>query len=174
MRIFATGTERKPMTRMAARWGLAGAGTLYYCPQDNTVLLLERSSRVEDPGMWGIPGGAVQEGYYEEGQDSPEYPEEVLRDVAFGETEEELGHLPDHDKEDGRHTTVNNKFPYTTFLLVVTQQQKLQISRNIQLNWENDNFEWFRVDFLPENIHPGVISAVKNLILAKRQMQRAI
>jgi 8-oxo-dGTP pyrophosphatase MutT (NUDIX family) len=172
MRILPTGRERRTIT--AARWGLAGSGVLYYCPSDNTVLLLERSENVEDPGLWGIPGGAVGDGSYSDDVDSPDFPEDVLRDRAFTEAEEELGHLPEHDREEGSHTVRNNKFPYTTFLAVVTPQQKMAISRNIQLNWESNDFQWFRADFLPENIHPGVVAAVNQLILSKRQRSRQL
>ena len=166
------------MVRTAARWGLAGAGTLYYCPSDNTILLLERSKNVEDPGLWGIPGGAVKSGrtdvngvedeWYGNDKNAPEYSEDELRDAAYSETEEEMGHMPEYDREEGNYTTVNNNFPYTTFLYSVTPQQKQSISRNIKLNWESDNFGWFKVNILPENIHPGVITAVQQLILDKR------
>lgn len=166
------------MVRTAARWGLAGAGTLYYCPYDNTILLLERSKEVEDPGMWGIPGGAVKSGkrdargyedeWCKEGDIAPDYSEDQLRDSAYTETHEELGHVPEHDKEEGHYTNVKNNFPFTTFLYSVTTQQKQAISRNISLNWESDSFGWFRLDMLPENIHPGVGIAVQQLILGKR------
>jgi 8-oxo-dGTP pyrophosphatase MutT (NUDIX family) len=184
MRIFATGIERKKLYVTSARWGLAGAGILYYCPSDNTILLLERSKDVEDPGLWGIPGGAVKSGkkdnmgredeWCKEEDESPDYSEEELRDAAYSETYEEMGHLPEHDKEEGFQTTINNKFPYTTFLMTITPQQKINISRNIQLNWENDDFEWFRVDFLPENIHPGVASSINQLILSKQNSRKVI
>jgi 8-oxo-dGTP pyrophosphatase MutT (NUDIX family) len=175
VRIFATGFQRRPqLCKEAARWGLAGAGMLYYCPYDQTVLLLQRSREVEDPGLWGIPGGAVKSGrrdyrgveteWVDENEDAVQYPEEVLRDTAHGESNEELGHTPEFEEEQGNHTTTHNNFNYTTFLVTVSLQQKRQISRNIQLNWENDDFEWFRVDNLPENIHPGVVTAIEQLI----------
>lgn len=139
---------------------------------------------MEDAGVWGIPGGAVKSGrtdergvedeWYDEGEEAPEYSEEELRDTAFTETEEELGHLPEHDQEQGSHTTVNNNFPYTTFLAIVTPQQKNAISRNIQLNWESDRYDWFRIDFLPENIHPGVEVAINQLINKDQQLELAI
>lgn len=180
MRIFPNGIEKKPLiyivsefNKKSDRWGLAGAGVLYFCPEDNTILLLHRSNQVEDPNTWGIPGGAVKgtEGYWEEEDESPEYSEEKLRDSAFSEVSEELGHFPEYDKEEGRHTTINNNFHYTTFLVIVNLQQKGTISRNIQLNWENDGFDWFRIDFLPENVHSGVEAAIQNLIYSKKQLE---
>ena len=180
MRIFPIGIERKLLTRIADRWGLAGSGILYFCPDDNTILLLHRSNKVEDPGLWGIPGGAVRSGrgneekYHEEDEEAPEYSEDELRETAFTETVEELGHLPEHNQEQSYHTTLTNNFPFTTFLVVVTLEQKNTISRKIQLNWENDDHDWFRVDFLPENIHPGVEIAIQQLINKERQLQLAI
>ena len=81
------------MYKIAERWGLAGSGVLYYCPEDNTILLLLRSNEVEDPGIWGIPGGAVKgtEGYHSEETESPEFDEETLQDSALTEVEEEIG-----------------------------------------------------------------------------------
>ena len=58
--------------------------------------------------------------------------------------------------------------------MIVNSEQKKQISRQIQLNWESNDFNWFRIDFLPENIHPGVISAIQQLILSKQQVKRLI
>ena len=152
--------------RKSSRWGLAGAGVLYFCPFDNTVLLLKRSRQVEDAGLWGIPGGAVKgvEDWIEEDVEAPEYSEDELRDSAYSEVDEEIGHLPEHEKEQGFHTTVKDNFKYTTFLSVVNQQQKQSINNSITLNWESDDFSWFNVHSLPQNIHPGVVSAVQNLI----------
>jgi len=185
MRILPTGTERKPLSKISARWGLAGSGMLYFCPYDNTILLLKRSRDVEDPGLWGIPGGAIKSGrtdeqgiedeWYGEDEEAPEYSEEELRDTAYTETQEELGHLPEHEKEQGQHTTVKNNFHYTTFLAVVTPQQKNEMSRNIRLNWENENFKWFKINLLPQNIHPGVVEVVEQLIQSKnKQLEMAI
>lgn len=173
MRIFPVGTQRSQLIKTASRfkrkserWGLAGSGVLYYCPMDKTVLLLERSNEVESSGLWGIPGGAVKgtDGYYDDSQKAPEYSEEELRDSAFSEVAEEIGHIPEHDEEEGSHTEVKDNFPYTTFLYNVTPSQKQAISRQIRLNWESDSYEWFRIDFLPENIHPGVTIAINKLI----------
>jgi 8-oxo-dGTP pyrophosphatase MutT (NUDIX family) len=184
MRIFATGFQKQYHTASTSqRWGLAGAGVLYYCPSDNTILLLLRSKDVESSGLWGIPGGAVKSGrkdargrdneWVDQETEAPDFSEDELRDTAYGETSEELGHLPKHEKEEGSYKWVNDNFPYTTFFATVSPQQKIDISRKIRLNWENDDYEWFRIDFLPENVHPGVEVAVNQLLqsLKSKQMQ---
>jgi len=38
-------------------WGRAGAGVLF--TTGTQILLLKRSSWVDQPGTWGIPGGAI-------------------------------------------------------------------------------------------------------------------
>ena len=49
-------------------YGKAGAGILFFC--QNQVLLLERSPNVQEPGTWGIPGGAIGEMYIQSEEDS--------------------------------------------------------------------------------------------------------
>ena len=62
---------KKKTRKHAARWGMAGAGILYVCPGDQTCMLMLRSNEVQDPGVWGIPGGAVKgtEGFHEQVSD---------------------------------------------------------------------------------------------------------
>jgi len=155
-----------------ARWGLAGSGVMYFCPDDNTVLLLRRSQEVEDPDIWSIPGGAMKgtDADYDDDVESPEFSEDELRDSAYSEVQQEMGHLPKHDREEGSHTTTDNNFNYTTFLSVVSPQQKAWINQKLKLNWENEEAGWFDADRLPEDIHPGVISAIENLILSQGQL----
>jgi 8-oxo-dGTP diphosphatase len=68
-------------------WGaLGGAGLLFWCvPKegDGCCLLQLRSSTVDHPGTWGIPGGAMRKG---------ETPETAAR----REAEEEVGPLPSY------------------------------------------------------------------------------
>jgi len=161
------------LKRKSSRWGLAGSGVLYYCPYDKTVLLLKRSDQVEDPGIWGIAGGAVKgtEDFYDDDIEAPDFSEEDLRSSAYTEVDEEMGHVPEYEKEEGSHTTVNNNFKYTTFLAIVNKQQKNDINEKINLNWESNDYQWYNINRLPKDIHPGVISAIQNLISSKQQLQ---
>ena len=149
--------------KTAEKWGRAGSGFLYYCPKDNTVLLLERSDAVMDPGVWGIPGGALKgtEGFYDEDELDEDFGEEELRSGAMNETEEELGHVPAEAVEVGR-TTINFKgFKYTTFIMSVEPETKAAITRDARLNWESNNLGWFSLSDLPVNLHYGVAAAIK-------------
>ena len=64
-------------TKPKRYWGNSAAGLLFICPEDNTVLLLLRSSVVMQGGTWGVYGGKVEKG-------------EDARQAAFREAEEEI------------------------------------------------------------------------------------
>jgi 8-oxo-dGTP pyrophosphatase MutT (NUDIX family)/GNAT superfamily N-acetyltransferase len=150
----------------AATWGTAGSGVLYYCPTDNTVMLLHRSEEVMDPNVWGIPGGAIKgtEGMHDHrSRQHTKFDEATLRDSAHQETEEEIGHLPEGPVDNGSVTIPFGNFKYTTFRKDVTSEQKEAITKNATLNWESADLNWFRVDQLPKNTHPGVVKAVQKM-----------
>lgn len=147
-------------------WGRAGSGTLFYCPDDQTVLLLKRSALVEDPGLWGIPGGAVKgsEGFMDdEDREDVSYGEEELQNSAQAETEEEMGCSPE-GAPTGSVTLSFGNFRYTTFRIDVNSEQKQNINSSISLNWESDEYQWFPLNRLPASIHPGVKEAMEKLI----------
>jgi ADP-ribose pyrophosphatase YjhB (NUDIX family) len=104
---------------------------------------------------------------FDEEVEAPEFSDEELRDSAYSEVDEEMGHRPEHEEEQGSHSTVKNNFKYTTFLAVVNPQQKMGINNKINLNWESDAYSWFDIDQLPQNIHQGVISAIQSLIVKR-------
>lgn len=70
-------------------WGTEGAGLLFVCQEDNTCLLLKRSHSVQEPGTWGIAGGAI-----EISNDEDNSGPESSMDGAKREAIEELGSLP--------------------------------------------------------------------------------
>ena len=151
------------LAKTAASWGTAGSGVMYFCPDDNSVLLLERSEEVMDGGTWGIPGGAVNgtEGMYGDDElDGKDFDEETLRSSAHKEVEEEMGHVPD-GKDMGSVTIPFGKFKYTTFFKSVSQGQKDVILNAVELNWESTDKRWFSLSALPKNTHPGVIKAIE-------------
>ena len=157
-------------TIVASKWGKAGSGVLYYCQEDKTVLLLKRSQEVEDPEVWGIPGGAIKgtEGMYDDEElNIKEFNENDVRSSANAETEEELGHIPEHIEELGKVTTMSGNFAYTTFIMAVTQEQKQAISKNAQLNWESSELGWFPMSNLPKKTHPGVTEAIGRFFQGK-------
>ena len=151
------------LAKTAASWGTAGSGVMYFCPDDNSVLLLKRSQEVMDGGLWGIPGGAVKgtEGMYDDDElDGKDFDEETLRSSAHKEVEEEMGHVPD-GKDAGSVMIPFGKFKYTTFFKSVGKDQKEAILEAVELNWESTDKRWFSLAELPRNVHPGVAKAVE-------------
>lgn len=163
--FIAKRKQSKNQKTATVKWGTAGSGVLYYCQEDQTILLLKRSLDVLDPNMWGIPGGAVKgtEGFVDNLEKAPDFDEETLRSSADKEVEEEIGHLPDGPTLIKSVTIQFGSFKYTTFLMGVTLEQKNNITTNSQLNWESTKLEWFNLTNLPKNLHPGVKSAIEKL-----------
>ena len=52
------------------RWGRAGSGILFVCPEDGSILLFERSYDVLEPKTWGIVGGRIDDPEDESAWDS--------------------------------------------------------------------------------------------------------
>lgn len=117
-------------------WGTSGAGALMVARGTGRVLLTLRSSGVRNPGTWGLPGGAIEEG------ESPEVGarREALEEVGFS------GAIKLHPayvfKTDG--------FTYYNFVGIVGSEFEPV------LDWENDSAEWFDIDDLPSPLHFGV------------------
>lgn len=106
------------------------------------VLLTLRSSGVRNPGTWGLPGGAIEEG------ESPESGarREAVEEVGFS------GHIELHPayvfRADG--------FTYYNFVGIVGSEFEPT------LDWENDAAEWFDIDALPSPLHFGVQKLFQN------------
>lgn len=135
------------------RWGKQGVGVLL--TTGSKILLMLRSSEVLDPGLWGIPGGAVR-------VDNRTREPEDLHSAASNELWEESGlRLDPHElrkMQIGETIFRDGDFRYTTFIIKVPPGFA---SRAVVLDWENDEAEWmeeFQVDELAELglLHPGV------------------
>ena len=136
------------------RWGRAGSGILFVCPEDNSVLLFERSWDVMEPKTWGIVGGRIDDPENETAWDSAmkESFEETGGDLPFGEILGEIVY-----KEEN--------FIYTNFVYGISLSQKEQW--NIRLNWENDDYKWIPFESLvvgeiPFRLHFGVENLIDN------------
>ena len=135
------------------RWGKAGAGILFMC--GNEILLLLRSTHVEEPLTWGIPGGSIAGEDYFISQDikSQKVVENFAWQGALKEAWEELGSVPECEPFDSV-VYEEGGFTYTTFLVKITSEQKSAWA--IDLNWENIQWAWFTISELPGNLHFGV------------------
>lgn len=141
-------------------YGKKASGMLFVCLNDNTLFLTRRSKKVHNPGVWGIPGGAMAEegeGFHEaEEHKDPDPPIKEFHESAQRETSEELRSLPKVKKLIDTATYRDGNFTYKTFIYEVSKKAKDDWNNDIVLNWENDKAMWFNFDELPENIHPGV------------------
>lgn len=140
--------RHNPPCQRREYWGRGGAGVLFTCSEDGTVLLLLRAAWVEQGGTWGIPGGGIGEGFYR----TPVQPITDMRvflEKAKEEVEEECGSLPPGVRSlraDLPFTEYEDcGFRYVTFILDITRAQKGAWAP-FSADGENDAFVWFPLD----------------------------
>jgi len=138
-------------------WGPSGAGYFLICLEDNTILLLRRANWVGQGGTWGIPGGALAEGYYDD--HSPQIPGFSLRDFhkhARREVIEELGSCPPVKLLE-RTAYVSGKWKFVTFIVSITKEEKARWTPTITFkDKEHVDARWFPIDKPPRPLHFGV------------------
>ena len=147
-------------------WGRGGAGILFVCREDDTVLLMLRSGDVEQPYTWGIPGGSVRgEGMYSRrGGATPGITDDQFWRGAKQETIEECGSLPPNFSDSSlvaQFDYVDGSFCYRNFVCDISRADKLQW--DIELNWENDEYAWVRAGELPRmpDLHFGSVFVLR-------------
>ena len=159
-------------------YGKAGAGILLICKEDSTALLLRRSKNVEQPLTWGIPGGAVTEGWHDSDDiNGEDVSDQSFKETAIRETREELfsEEINDSDFESTFKSLFNDEdlvgqtefrdggFVYKTFIYNITLDEKRKITPLIKLNWENTKAKWYSLSSLPSDLHPGLNFTKQNL-----------
>lgn len=120
-----------------------GAGILFMCPDDNTVLLIQRSRYVEEGGTWGLPGGTAERG-------------EKPSDAAVRETQEEVGSMPGRTRLVDTLVKKDKRGEYHIFVIQIPSDEKELWTPKIKLNWESTQYKWFRLDSIPENLHSAI------------------
>jgi 8-oxo-dGTP pyrophosphatase MutT (NUDIX family) len=126
-------------------WGSAGAGVLFRALESKRFLLMLRSGEVEQPGVWGIPGGAVPRSRSGKRMDLWA----AARQEAVEETGWDGGGAPrgSFRWEDPR----GSGFTFTTFLVDTL------LEFEPELNWESDDYAWVTLDEARGmDLHPGV------------------
>lgn len=117
-------------------WGTEGAGALLVARGTGRVFLVLRSAKVKNPGTWGLPGGALEQG-------------EAPKAGAARELMEETGYTGPLDLRSA-HRFRAPDFTYHNFVgLVEGEFEPI-------LNWESDSAGWFDLDALPGPLHFGV------------------
>lgn len=117
-------------------WGHEGAGALLVARGTGRVFLVLRSAKVRNPGTWGPPGGAMEEG------ESPQQ-------GAAREIREEVGYGGPLDLRPG-HVFTAPGFTYHNFVGLVGGEFEPV------LNWESSDAGWFDLDALPGPLHFGL------------------
>ncbi len=139
-------------------WGRSGAGVLFTCSKDLTLLLGLRSESVEQPLTWGIFGGSCDgEGFFDSDQISKSKKDDSW-DCAVREAVEEIGYFPKKYSIVGKVVFRKNNFQYTSYVVDIPLIEKNRIDENHNLNWENDEIRWFSRDDAKKlkNLHFGV------------------
>ena len=179
--------RKNPPCKRATYWGRGGAGALFTCSEDNTVLLLLRAEWVEQGGTWGVPGGGIGEGHFRTPM-KPITDLATFREKAEEEVREECGGLPPgmtHLPEGLPFTEYEDcGFRYVTFIVDLTKAQK-DAWRPFSADGENDEFVWFPLDevragkdFLdrydePHELHFGVVFTMQHMpALVKKNPRR--
>ena len=150
-------------------WGAKGSGYLFVCREDQTVLLFLRSMGVEQPGTWGVTGGAVKndeldDSFYSSVDSTEvEIEEGQYESTAYDETTEETGGFPSSGEHLDHFDFVDGSFTFRTHVSDLTIEEKNEWTPQIILNWENDNFQWFPINSLPKNLHFGIIAKLEDI-----------
>ena len=122
-------------------WGNAGSGMLFTTGDE--ILLLHRSSFVQEPNTWGIPGGAIPED-----EDTGRLMDPLRS--AVKEVREEVGQVPPHRVVD-KYVFQDGGFRFTTFIAKVGKTFRPR------LDWENSDYAWVsREDIDDYRLHFGV------------------
>jgi 8-oxo-dGTP pyrophosphatase MutT (NUDIX family) len=119
-------------TNVEGFWGDKGAGILLFAADTKKFLVLKRASWVNEPGTWGLAGGAIDD------------PKESPRSAAQREAQEELGST-DIQKliPASVYTSPKGTFKFHNFIGVVPAE----FSPNLD-DEENDGFKWVSLEQL--------------------------
>ncbi len=118
------------------------AGIIFFCPDDQTILLTHRSKKMKNkPGTWDIPGG------------QPEKQDNSTFETASRETYEEIGTVAENKNPIAFHSIRTNEHYYIVFFIPLTKNEKKVLIENIVLSDENNGYEWFDYKNIPKDTH---------------------
>lgn len=134
---FSSDAEHYKELNNTGYWGSAGAGVLFFCSSTKKFLLSLRSGNVEQPGTWGIFGGAIDKG------ESPE-------EAAVEEVREESGIEINAADLIPLYVFKDKSFQYFNFLYVIDKEFTPTDS------WETDGHSWVEYGKWESPLHFGV------------------
>ena len=129
-------------------WGTEAGGVLVYCSTTERYLILLRSEWVLEPNTWGIISGKLDD-------------EENVQEAVMREAEEETG----HKLGDLIPSFIFKKpnFKFHNFVSIVDEEFVPE------LNWENTDYKWVKLNEMPENLHFGL-----KLLLQKEDLPKLV
>lgn len=128
--------EHRDQLKKTGFWGKRGAGCLFQALDTGRICIAHRSDYVEQPGTWGIWGGAI---------DDKETPESAVRREAM----EESGYGGAMELLPMYIFRSPSGFIYYNFLALVETEFRPR------LDWENQGFKWTEFGKWPKPLHPG-------------------
>jgi len=167
-------TIRQIIKEQRSYYGRMGSGFLFYCEEDQTVLLGKRSFGTTNPGSWGVIGGAIdpprkalqiissdeKEAFFKN------ITKEQILSSAEKEAKEECGRLP---PSYGRQNIVeeiayeDNNFKYISYIYKISYSDKDKWVI-YPTDGENSYIEWISILDLKNQkygLHFGVIDIFK-------------
>ena len=118
---------------------LIGAGILAIDKQTGRILMCRRGMKTDSPNCWSFFGGTF------------ELKDGIPRNTTIREFKEESGCAVEYLLSK-KPFYVNNDNHLRFYTYIGLFHNKFPI----KLNSENLDFEWFSIDHLPDNLHPGV------------------
>lgn len=136
------------------RWGLFGAaGVMFrHAPpgQEARYLVELRSGNVHDGGLWGVPGGALDED------------EDPLEGALREALEEMQCELPAHREVNDVSWQPCDEWHYTTYLVDVSETFTPLVDDE---GWESDDWRWCtRAQLMQMDLHPGLAQIIDQLL----------
>lgn len=118
------------------------AGILFVCPEDGSLLLLQRGKAMSSPGKWDIAGGRS------DGSETPEL-------TAVREATEELGCLPANKKLIAKKSLNTPELDniYIIYVYSISKEEKDRWSKEIHIDFESQDIRWFPISKIPSNTH---------------------
>lgn len=130
---------------------IIAAGTFVLCPKTKRHLLLKRRCDVKYAGYWGSPGGSFDD---EDG--NPKI-------TAIREFKEETGYVGKMTiSKEPLLIESSNHIDFYLYLCIVPDEFIPSLKGERIIGNENQEYAWFELDFVSDNIMPTALNVLKN------------
>jgi len=135
--------------------GQGGAGFLFVCMEDATVLLLRRSGSLDNGNTWGMPGGPIGDGTYDDHDPKiPKVPLSLYHKNAILDVKNNLGSFPKSKPIDSVVYHSGN-WKYIAFVAEVTAEEKADWTKKFFFkDKKNTKAQWFNRKEIPSPLNP--------------------